>query len=337
MLNPVALRRLSVVTFAGSAIVAVLRSLPLAPREGDGLLIVIPAFVVCFLVVRFAFAKEWRILRENTDLLVPYGFLTGLGLALLGLASLAWLGPSTSFSVLGVAIPFSVFALLTMALWTAFDAWTTVLVVDQGLDRDLDLGASFKVAMTKFWRVLLALSISICVFFLSLGVGISTSAAGGMPIAFAIIMGGALLLNLATFALLPVVVTSGQSAWRAFVEGLALSWARKGRLFKLILLQWGLLGAVTYFSTSFMDEGVHRQNTHFGMNAKWLGGYETETAFYTKYCETVRIDQVPLFSFVLGAVFMLLAIVIKIRVVSRVRDGLGGAEARAPESLSSTG
>ncbi|HJM58193.1 MAG TPA: hypothetical protein QF446_12805 [Planctomycetota bacterium] len=328
MRNSIALRRLSLVAFAGSAIVAAFRSLPLASREGDGLLIVIPAFVVCFLVVRFAFAKEWRILRENKDLLVPYGFLTGLGLVLLGLSFLGWLGPGSSFSVLNVGMSFSVFALLSMALWTAFDAWTTVLIVDQGLGRDPDLGASFKVAMTKFWRVLLALSISLVVFFLSLGVGISTIAAGGMPIAFTIIMGGALLINLATFVLLPVVVTSGKSAWGAFVEGLALSWARKGRLFKLILLQWGLLGAVTYFSTSFMDGGVHRQNTHFGMNAKWLGGYETDTAFYAKYCETVRIDQVPLFSFVLGAVFMLLAIVIKMRAVSRVRDGLVGADAR---------
>ncbi len=328
MRNSIALRRLSLVAFAGSAIVAAFRSLPLASREGDGLLIVIPAFVVCFLVVRFAFAKEWRILRENKDLLVPYGFLTGLGLVLLGLSFLGWLGPGSSFSVLNVGMSFSVFALLSIALWTAFDAWTTVLIVDQGLGRDPDLGASFKVAMTKFWRVLLALSISLVVFFLSLGVGISTIAAGGMPIAFTIIMGGALLINLATFVLLPVVVTSGKSAWGAFVEGLALSWARKGRLFKLILLQWGLLGAVTYFSTSFMDGGVHRQNTHFGMNAKWLGGYETDTAFYAKYCETVRIDQVPLFSFVLGAVFMLLAIVIKMRAVSRVRDGLVGADAR---------
>ena len=328
MRNSIALRRLSLVAFAGSAIVAAFRSHPLASREGDGLLIVIPAFVVCFLVVRFAFAKEWRILRENKDLLVPYGFLTGLGLVLLGLSFLGWLGPGSSFSVLNVGMSFSVFALLSMALWTAFDAWTTVLIVDQGLGRDPDLGASFKVAMTKFWRVLLALSISLVVFFLSLGVGISTIAAGGMPIAFTIIMGGALLINLATFVLLPVVVTSGKSAWGAFVEGLALSWARKGRLFKLILLQWGLLGGVTYFSTSFMDGGVHRQNTHFGMNAKWLGGYETDTAFYAKYCETVRIDQVPLFSFVLGAVFMLLAIVIKMRAVSRVRDGLVGADAR---------
>jgi hypothetical protein len=64
------------------------------------------------------------------------------------------------------------------------------------------------------------------------------------------------------------------------------------------------------------------------VNAKWLGGYETETAFYSKYCETVRIDQVPLFAFVLGAAFMLLAIVIKMRAVSRVRDGLVGADAR---------
>ncbi|MDP6740471.1 MAG: hypothetical protein QF404_10730 [Planctomycetota bacterium] len=328
MRNSIALRRLSVVAFAASAIVATFRSLPLAPREGDGLLIVIPVFVVCFLVVRFAFAKEWRSLRENKDLLVPYGFLTGLGLVLLGLAFLEWLGPSTSFSVLNVGMSFSVFMLLSIALWTAFDAWTTVLIVDQGLGRDPDLSSSFKLAMTKFWRVLLALSISMTVFFLSVGVGISTIAAGGMPIGFAILMGGALLINLGTFVLLPVVVTSGQSAWGAFVEGLALSWARKGRLFKLILLQWGLLGAVTYFSTSFMDGGVHRQNTHFGMNAKWLGGYETDTAFYAKYCETVRIDQVPLFSFVLGAVFMLLVIVIKMRAVSRVRDELVGAEAR---------
>ena len=86
---------------------------------------------------------------------------------------------------------------------------------------------------------------------------------------------------------------------------------------------------MTYITASFIgDDGVHHRNTHFGLNGKGLGGYETETACDSKYCGTVQIDQVPLFSFALGAVFMLLAIVIKIRAVSRVRDGLVGADAR---------
>jgi len=280
-------------------------------------------------VARLIFGREWKTLWSDTDLLVPYGIVVGLEAVVMWIAATGVFGGSTALNLFGLAISVSASLVLYITLWTAFAAWTVSLIVDAQSSGNVDLGTGWRRGKAHFWRVLLALALCVLVSLVVLALAMPLLGGGAIALVLPLMILSTLVLNLGTMALLPAVVTSKQSAWGAVREGVGLSWASKRTWFPWVLLQWGLLGGFTYYSVSFVgDHGTLHHASNWNVQMKSLAGFETETAWYGKYCEALKTSTVPLLSFFLNAAFVLLALVIKLRVVAQVADDLDGSGAR---------
>lgn len=297
---------------------AAMESLPLEQGATRGALVFGLVTAACLIATFVFFRKELRTISANVDLLVPYGVLLGLvelhkWIQVDGLGE----GIPVQFLVMKFSITWSV--VLMFLLWVATTAWTTHLVVAAGCGQVVDAEEGLKSLKRSFWRFFIAYFLGYTAYLLLSSAALSTGAFAGIEIALVLLFISCLLLNLGTMALLPVVITSGRSAWGALGEGIQTSWRHKRKWLGVVLLQWALLGGVKYLSVrQYYEGGGYSNSTNFNVTAKWLGGYEHSTEWYSKYCEVAEISQIPFFTFILSTVFMLLAIAVKLRVVSRL-------------------
>jgi hypothetical protein len=300
---------------------------PLQPRQGGGFVVLVVAVLAVALAFRWLLPSALVALRRAPDLLVPLGLLVFVeavvGWLLLLPPLAAVLAPSTSVKVLSLSFTVSLAVVLTILLRVAYAAWMTTLVLDAVREGRADLPRSFARSWRRFGRVLALVFVGWGMLFLGLLLVI-TLAACAMPLALVLVGLGSLLWNLATAALLPVAL--GEELLRfgpALGKGIRVSWSFKGRWWKLVVVQMGLLGWVTFVSLSYTEERpgstTTRSVTNWSVNGFWTGGYEDECRWYGKVMEALQAPGLAVVSTALTLVFGVLAVGIKLAITEDLR------------------
>ena len=142
-----------------------------------------------------------------------------------------------------------------------------------------------------------------------------------LPLTLLLIGAVSLLWNLLTAALLPIVVAERGAFVDAVRNGLRVSWERKGRWWLPVVLQMVLLGWVTLLYVSYTGSprpGSYTTNTKsdVSVNGFWTGGYENSCRWHTKLMTVVETEPMPLVEFLLGLLFAVLAVVVKLRIAA---------------------
>jgi hypothetical protein len=83
-------------------------------------------------------------------------------------------------------------------------------------------------------------------------------------------------------------------------------------------LGWITFIAVSYTSSPHPGSSSTQEKTDFSINGFWTGGYENECRWYTKLAAAGETEPLPLAEFLLGAIFAVLAIVIKLAITAQV-------------------
>jgi hypothetical protein len=318
-------------------------SFPLRPRQGAGFVVLLLAVIAVALTFRWLLPSALPTLRRCPELLVPLGLLVFaeavVGWLLLLPALAAILAPSKPVQILSLSFTLSGALFLSIFVRVLYATWMTTLVIDVVREDRADLGRSFARCWRWFGRVLALEVIGWSVVFLGLLLVIALTASV-VPIAMLLIGAGSLLWNLATAALLPTALVQESSRfWPALQKGIRLSWSPLGRWWKLVVVQMLLLGWVTFLSLSYTE--VHpgstttRSTTNWSVNGFWTGGYENECRWYTKLQEALEAPGVAIVATLLGLVFGLLALGIKLVIAADVGRLLGepwGAPREAPPS-----
>jgi hypothetical protein len=300
------------------------------PRQDWGfivLVLAVPAVgLVSILLLPSAVAK----LKQHLDLILPLGlYITSMYLlnALATIPVLASvLSPSWSFKILSLSFSISVAFLLLIALAVAYAGWTPIMILQAVREDRVDPIAAFSSIGKWFWRVLGAETIGWGVLFTALAVGLALAAAA-LPLALTLLGLFFVIWNLMTAALLPVVFEhSGFSA--AIRQGIRVSWTGKSRWWLPVLAQMVLLGFVTFISVSFTSNphpgSFNMQSkTHYSVNGFWTGGYQNECHWYTDLMKEAEARTLPLIETLLGILFGVLAILVKIKVTTEVYGSPG--------------
>lgn len=320
-------RWVALIGAAASIAGAASRSFPLEPRQGrlvvSGLIIA----VLTLLALRFVFPWPWQRVRVQRDLLVPIGVLAGaeqlLGLLALAPLASAVLAPSWSAQVLGLSLSVSLEAVLNIGLWTAFAAWQTDLV-RRGLTGEQPLRLSPGEPVRRhFLRALVVLVIGVGVLLVGMTLVLATVAVV-LPLAIAMIALLAIAWNLATAALLPVVLIDRAGLNEALGQGFRISWQLKGRWWRALMVQLLLLGIFVglrvHYAGTGGGQGQFRTETKstWNVNAFWVGGYENGCRWQSKYAQLLEVPAVPLITQGLALLFLVLALAMKITVIGEL-------------------
>jgi hypothetical protein len=237
-------------------------------------------------------------------------------------ASSAVLAPTWSLKLFSISLSLSLAFAIHVLLGVVYTGWTTALVLQAiSQDRVHPVGA-FTGIGRWFLRVLGAEFIGWAVLFTCLAVAI---ALGSASIALAMVLTGAgsLAWNLATAALLPVVVAERRSFRAAFGEGMRLSWTRMGRWWLPVVLQMVLLGWVTFIHVSYSYSPrpgsiTMQTRTNWRVNAFWTGDYQDNSGWHADLMKAVEEEPLPLVTTLLALLFAVLAIVVKLRIAAGI-------------------
>jgi hypothetical protein len=311
-------------------------------------LLVLAVFAAAVFATMFLLAPDgWRHIGRHPDLLVPLGLLAA------GLALIDWLSGGanwlrdTLFSVpLGyVKAPVSLAWLLRILLSALFATWMTVLVVEAVRRDQADLHATLSQSKRRFLRVLLLLclgwGLSTLLFAVELAavstLGMGTAhvfgrAGGIVPWLLLIgVLAYRFLLSLATAAVLPVAVESDQGFFSALRSGIAQSWRYRARWWKLLLVQYFLMGAwaVVHYRYS-QTGGSLSSSTKFDFSfryfAPWLAGYEYKAQWYSQAMNWLGHEPLVLVVTLSALLSGLLSIVVKLAIVQRYTSEPPGAQ-----------
>ena len=323
---------LRLVAVAGIGFVLITRaisSFPLKPRQLDG-------FGLLFVAVLAVAAALWLLLPEEAgkirchpDLLVP------LGLTVLASAILSWLAlvpafgalllPSWELKLGTLAFSISVFLVLYVALYVAYGAWVTTMIVELQRRNVSDPVGAVRSARRFFWWTLGVETIGIGVVFLVTALAVAVAAAS-MPLALLLIGVASVLWNFATSAILLTALSTDGSFGNAIAEGVFRSWQLKKQIWKPVAAQLLLLGLITFVHVNYVEQGsaarpgplAVQDKTNWTANAFWTGGYEDECRWYGAYVDALHTTPVELISLALGLVFAVLAICVKLRIATFV-------------------
>ncbi|OAI54375.1 hypothetical protein AYO44_03645 [Planctomycetaceae bacterium SCGC AG-212-F19] len=298
---------------------------PWQPRQEAGLLVLAIAVPLVLVTLSWGMPDAWLQLRRHPDLLVPLGILT-LAEAVVGWLTLvpalgALLAPSKQLQFAALSFTVSVSFLIVIALNVAYGAWVTVMILNVARADQADLVTSWSSCLRWFLRVLGLEFIGWAVLFAGLAVGLMLAPIS-MVLALPVIGIGALVWNLATAALLPVVLDARLSFWQALGTGIRVSWANKGRWWKPVLMQMALLGWLTLVVVSYSESTARgyssHNNTNWAVNAFWTGGYENGCRWYTDLMKALNAPKVTVIATLLGLVFGVLAIGVKLTIASQL-------------------
>ncbi len=293
-------------------------------------------FAAAVLATMFLLAPDgWRRIERLPDLLIPLGALT-VALGLLDWAVGVGFGLQTELfrpiSIGELKIPVTVAWVLRILLHMLYATWMTVAVVEAVRGDRVDLGGALARSKGRFPRVfallcpiwiLMALLYVVelpAVLALAMWISSAIGSLGVVVIWLTLIgiLAYRFTISLATAALLPVVVESRDPLLPTLCRGIAVSWRNRGRWWKLLLVQYLLLGAwislqYSYFSSS--------NRTSFQFNANymgpWLGDYANSTQWYAKSVEWLQHDPLALAVTLSALLSGLLSIVIKLAIVER--------------------
>jgi len=149
-------------------------------------------------------------------------------------------------------------------------------------------------------------------------------AAAALPVGLFAIGALSLAWNLATAALLTVVVASREPLARALAEGFRASWSGKRRWWYVVVAQMLLLGWVTFLSVSFTTSTgpgsfTTKSSTNWSVNGFWTGGYEDSCRWYGTAAAIYETQTLPPVATLQGLAFAVLAVAVKLRVVRDLR------------------
>jgi len=325
------------VAIIGTGVVFLWRATSLSrmqPRQGWGIVVVIVAVLAVGLTcLKFMPVATGR-LRRHMDLLLPFGLCTVAEALLEGLAAIpvvsSLLTPSWPLRILSLSFSLSLIFVLQIALAVLYAGWTTILILQAVREDDVDPIQGFTTALNWFWRVLGAEALGWTVLFGMLAIAITVGAVV-LPLALIAIAVFSVVWNLMTAALLPVVVAERKPFGESVREGIRISWGGKSRWWLPVLAQMVLLGWITFIVVSYTSSprpgSFSTQNkTAFGINGFWTGGYDNECQWHTKLMATVEAEPLPLAEFLLGVVFAVLAIVVKLEITAHVYSPAETAE-----------
>jgi hypothetical protein len=320
-------RRLRLLALVGTGLVLIWKATSLSqmrPNQIWGFVVLFLACVAVGLTCLMVLPGATRRLRRHPDLLVPLGlYLTAEALWSLLLAIPVISGvfsPAWNLRIFAFSSSLSLNFLVQVALAVTYAGWTTSLIV-QSVQRDqVDLLPALSAWPMWFWKVLGAEAIGWCVLFGGLTLAIMLGAVA-LPLTLLLIGALSLLWNLLTAALLPIVVAEPGAFVETVRKGLRISWEGKGRWWLPIVLQMVLLGWVTMLYVSYTANprpGSYRTNTKsdVSVNGFWTGGYENTCRWHTKMMNLVETEPLPLVEFLLGLLFAVLAVVVKLRITA---------------------
>jgi hypothetical protein len=301
------------------------------PHQESGFVVLVVAGLAIWLTLWILLSAAARRLLRHKDLLIPLGLYIPAAALLTALAAIpalaAVLVPAWPVKLFTITIALSLAFLIQLLLGVLYAGWTTALII-QAVRQDLvdpveaffNMGRWFlRVLGAEFigWAVLLA-----CVV---VAIGLGTASTG---LALVLIGACSLAWNLATAALLPVAVAERGSFRAALGKGLRVSWRRMGRWWLLIFVQMILLGWVTFihvsYSTSSTSPGRATLTTHtktnWQVNGFWTGGYEDTCRWDAELMKAFEAEPLPLVTTLLGLLFALLAILVKLQIVAGIYE-----------------
>lgn len=317
----------------------------LQPRQGAAFIVLIVAVLAVGLTLLLFLPDATARMLRHTDLLVPLGLFITLSAGLSYLATLpvliAILTSSWSVTLFTLSLSLSVSLVFMILLTAAYAGWTTILIFQVVLLRQTNLIGSLTILRQRFWRVLGLEFFGGGILFVIMILEFATSAVS-FPLTLILFGITSLLWNLATIAVLPVGLADSQSFGHAIRHGMAVSRAGRRKWSPLVITQMVLLGWITFFhvtyttyernldTTTYTNEAsdVARQTdteinfptekitTSWSVNGFWTGGYADDCKWHEKLMKTIEAEKVQLVATLLSILFTILAIAIKLRIVS---------------------
>jgi hypothetical protein len=319
-------RRLALLGGAVSLASATFASGP--PFRPTGTVVFSVVAVAALLCGWLLFAPARRRFLARPDLLVPVGVVLLIQQLIDWLSRLpglsAILTPSASGGLLGISLSFSLLWLLKLAVWPAFVAWQTDLLIQDVNDPAAELENPWVAIARGFWPSFAALGLGVGVIVVATAACLGLMAVA-MPVGLVAMSALGIGWNLATAALVPTVLMHQGSIVSRLRAGIRQSFRKGGWEFRLFV-QIFLMGLVTYFSATNTTQsgqgGISTVNTSYhwsvNVNPTWLGGYESQGHLYS---DAVKFDQgepFPLFTWILGVEFLVLTVGLKWLIIGRL-------------------
>jgi hypothetical protein len=323
------LTALRVIGLVGTAAVVAWQTVslgPLKPRQEWGFAVLIIAGAAVGLTLFVLLPNSTRRLLRHKDILIPLGLYIPAVSVLSALAAVpamaAVLNPAWPLKLFTITVSLSLLFAIQLILGVIYAGWTTALVLQAVCQERVDPVGSFTDIGRWFLRVLGAEFIGWAVLFACLAVAIALGPAS-IGLALFLIGVSSLVWNLATPALLPVVVAERGSFGAALAQGIRVSWRRKGRWWLPVVVQMILLGWLTFIHVSYTSSPrpgtlTTQTRTNWQVSGFWMGGYEDNFRWYTDLMKAVEAEPLPPISSLLELLFAVLAIVVKLRIVAGI-------------------
>lgn len=321
----------------------------LQPRQSDGFKVLFVVMLAVGFTLLILLPDALRRLSRHPDLLVPLGlFISANALfnTLMALPAVAAiLAHSWPVKLLMFSFSLSVSLVFTTFLTVAYVGWTTALIFQVVVVGQSNLITPLSIIRRWFWRVL-GLELIGWGTLLSVSVIVLAVAATSMSFALLLLAITSLLWNLATAALVPVALADTQSFWQALRNGMAVSRAGMRKWAPLVVVQMILLGWVTFINVSYTTyETKYTNTTHtssrletetvstttgysdtrtehtkknWQVNNFWTGGYADDCKWHESLMKALEAEPLPLVNSLLSLLLALLAIIIKLKIVSDI-------------------
>lgn len=311
------------------------------PRQEWSFLVMLPLGIAvtaaCLVPFRAATWTLWR----HPDLLLPLALylvaLTAWSIVLWMPGLGAVVGLSWTMRLPGTTLPFSLTVLLYVVLGWFVAGWTTVMVVQAVREDRVDPAAALAAWPTWFPPVLVAGAIG-------WAVAIFVAVPAMLLIAVFPVLGLSMLAvvslawNMMTAPVLPLVVAERGPLAATLRRALDIGIRRWRRWWFPVLLQLVLLGWLTVFSITLVDypapgEVTTTTRERFNVNTFWVGGYQNNCEWLDDLMNVVEATPLSLVAFLLGLLFTIFAIVVKIRVTASLLDPVSAGPAVVPDTV----
>lgn len=324
---------LRLVAFLGTGLILLWDATSVAqikPRQSTGVVILALAVLSVGLMLLSSLSDATERLRRYTDLLVPLGLFVTVSTAFNALVAVpalaAMLAAPWSVKLLTLSLSLSVGLVITYLLSVIYVGWTTALIFQVVVQGQIDLVAPVAIIRRWFWR---ALALELFGWGVLLVVSAVALAVGAMSLTFALVLLGVTSLswNLLTAAILPVALADTRPFWPALRHGLSVSRSGMRKWAALVIAQMVLLGWITFIHVSYTYETnrsgseygstkTEKTNTNWGVNSFWTGGYADNCKWHESLMKSLESEPLGLIDRLLTLSFAILAIAIKIKIIS---------------------
>jgi hypothetical protein len=299
---------------------------------------IIAAVVAALLTV---FRSGRKLLWARPELLIPIGFALPLQAMVGWLSSLPKLEfatkPIAELSLWGGGFVLSLPQLLYAAIWSAYAAWQTDLlirVLERPTSAELDF-SPWEPIRRGFWRAFGALFIGMAGLQLAtvpitrifIRPDHSLDEASFSGFAFLVCL-ASFFWSAATLALLPRVLINSDPFWTAAKDGMRISLRNILRWSVLTSVHLALLGVFTYYSSHSMGRSDFSGSVH----GLWIGGYPGPTFWYADYQSWLKLEASPFVLTLLTGLILVLAVAVKVPIIQSLLGKPGKLSAElAPE------